>query len=153
MPLRKNAERLFFAKISTLVPVRPGQAVQMIIGTGIDIVDISRFERFLQEGMDGIFRRLFTAREMEYCSGKKRSAQHFALRFAAKESFLKACGLGLREGISWKDIEVVNDPLGKPELHLSGRAAEIADEMGLKKSFTALSHDGSYAVAMVILER
>ncbi len=132
---------------------QPDRTVRMIIGTGIDIVEISRFERFLREGMDGIFRRLFTSREMEYCSGKKRSAQHFALRFAAKESFLKACGLGLRDGISWKDIEVVNDPLGKPELHLSGRAAEIADEMGVEHSFTSLSHDGNYAVAMVILER
>ena len=125
----------------------------MIIGTGIDIVEISRFEIFIQEGKDAIFRRLFTAHEMEYCGRKKRSAQHFALRFAAKEAFLKACGLGLREGISWKDIEVINDPMGKPELHLSGRAAEIAGEQGLKQSFTSLSHDGNYAVAMVILER
>jgi holo-[acyl-carrier protein] synthase len=125
----------------------------MIIGTGIDIVDISRFERFVQEGKDAIFQRLFTANEMCYCGRKKRSAQHFALRFAAKEAFLKACGLGLRDGISWKDIEVINDPLGKPELYLSGRAAAIADEQGLKKSFTSLSHDGNYAVAMVVLER
>ncbi len=125
----------------------------MIIGTGIDIVDISRFERFLREGRDGIFRRLFTDHELEYCGGKKRSAQHYALRFAAKEAFLKACGLGLREGISWKDVEVVNDPLGKPELRLTGRADEIARDLGMKKSFTALSHDGAYAVAMVVLEQ
>ncbi|MBP1751806.1 MAG: acpS [Geobacteraceae bacterium] len=125
----------------------------MIIGTGIDIVDISRFEHFLREGKDAIFRRLFTAREMEYCSGKKRSAQHFALRFAAKEAFLKACGLGLREGLSWQDIEVVNDHLGKPELRLAGKAAEITCEKGMKKSFTSLSHDGNYAIAMVILEQ
>lgn len=125
----------------------------MIIGTGIDIVDISRFEHFLREGKDAIFRRLFTAREMEYCSGKKHSAQHFALRFAAKEAFLKACGLGLREGLSWQDIEVVNDHLGKPELLLAGKAAEITCEKGMKKSFTSLSHDGNYAIAMVILER
>lgn len=125
----------------------------MIIGTGIDIVDISRFERFLREGRDGIFRRLFTDQELEYCGRKKRSAQHYALRFAAKEAFLKACGTGLREGISWKDIEVVHDQLGKPELRLSGRAEEIALGLGMKKSFTALSHDGSYAVAMVVLEQ
>jgi holo-[acyl-carrier protein] synthase len=125
----------------------------MIIGTGIDIVDISRFERFLREGSDGIFRRLFTDHELEYCGVRKRSAQHYALRFAAKEAFLKACGLGLRQGISWKDIEIVNDPLGKPELRLSGKADEIARDLGLKKSFTALSHDGAYAVAMVVLEQ
>ncbi len=129
------------------------EALQMIIGTGIDIVDISRFERFLQEGKDGILRRLFTLHEMEYCGRKKRSAQHFALRFAAKEAFLKACGLGLREGLSWQDIEVINDPLGKPELRLYGKAGEIAHEKGLRKSFTSLSHDGNYAIAMVILEQ
>lgn len=125
----------------------------MIIGTGVDIVEIARFERFLQEGRDAIFLRLFTDREMEYCKKKKHCAQHFALRFAAKEAFLKACGLGLREGISWKDVEVINDSMGKPELQLSGRAAEIAFEQGMNASFTSLSHDGGYAVAMVILER
>jgi holo-[acyl-carrier protein] synthase len=125
----------------------------MIIGTGIDIVDISRFDRFLSDGNDAIFRRLFTLAELEYCNGKKKSAQHFALRFAAKEAFLKACGLGLRQGISWQDIEVVNDHYGKPELRLSGEADRISREMGMKNSFTALSHDGAYAVAMVILEQ
>jgi holo-[acyl-carrier protein] synthase len=125
----------------------------MIIGTGIDIVDISRFERFIQEGNDAIFRRLFTEEEIEYCGGKKRSAQHFALRFAAKEAFLKACGLGLRQGMSWHDIEVVHDRFGKPELRLSGEAHRISFDMGLRNSFTSLSHDGNYAVAMVILEQ
>jgi holo-[acyl-carrier protein] synthase len=125
----------------------------MIIGTGIDIVDISRFERFLKEGNDAIFRRLFTVVELEYCRSKKRSAQHFALRFAAKEAFLKACGTGLRHGMSWKDIEIVNDRLGKPELRLSGEAGRFSSEMGMTNSFTALSHDGAYAVAMVVLEQ
>jgi holo-[acyl-carrier protein] synthase len=125
----------------------------MIIGTGIDIVDISRFDRFLRDGNDAIFRRLFTLGELEYCRRKKRSAQHFALRFAAKEAFLKACGLGLRQGISWQDIEVVNDRYGKPELRLGGEADRISREIGMKNSFTALSHDGAYAVAMVILEQ
>ena len=125
----------------------------MIIGTGLDIVDISRFDRFLQEGNDAIFRRLFTNAEHEYCSGKKRSSQHIALRIAAKEAFLKACGLGLRQGISWQDIEVVNDRYGKPELRLSGEAGRISREIGMKNSFTALSHDGAYAVAMVVLEK
>src|SRR5512136_1093622 len=125
----------------------------MIIGTGIDIVDISRFERFLQEGNDAIFNRLFTSAELEYCKNKKRSAQHFALRFAAKEAFLKACGTGLRQGMSWKDIEIVNDRLGKPELRLSGEAGKFSSELGMTNSFTALSHDGTYAVAMVVLEQ
>lgn len=125
----------------------------MIFGTGIDIVEISRFERFLAEGKDSLFQRVFTPAEIEYCSGKKRSAQHFAIRFAAKEAFFKAVGLGLRDGMSWKDVEVVKNGLGKPDLSLHGRAADIFADRGLKMSHTSLSHDGAYAVAMVILER
>jgi holo-[acyl-carrier protein] synthase len=125
----------------------------MIFGTGIDIVDISRFERFVREGKDALFQRVFTSAEIEYCSRKKRSAQHFAIRFAAKEAFFKACGLGLREGMSWKDVEVVKNDLGKPDLELHGRAAAIFAELELMRSHTALSHDGAYAVAMVVLER
>lgn len=125
----------------------------MIYGTGIDIVEISRFERFLQEGNDALFQRLFTPGELTYCSSKKKSAQHFALRFAAKEAFFKALGLGLRDGMSWRDVEVINNHLGKPDLCLHGRAAEIFSELELNRVHTALSHDGAYAVAMVVLER
>lgn len=125
----------------------------MIFGTGIDIVDITRFERLLEEGNVRLFERLFTAHEQEYCAGKARSAQHYALRFAAKEAFLKACGLGLREGLTWHDVEVVNNTLGKPELRLHGKALRIYTEMDLSKTFVSLSHDGNFAVAMVVLER
>ncbi|MRR05680.1 MAG: holo-[acyl-carrier-protein] synthase [Deltaproteobacteria bacterium] len=124
----------------------------MIYGTGIDIVEISRFERFIQEGNDALFTRLFTPQELSYCSVKKKSAQHYALRFAAKEAFFKASGLGLRDGMTWRDVEVVNNDLGKPDLLLHGRAAEIFSEVGLHKVHAALSHDGAYAVAMVVLE-
>ena len=125
----------------------------MIIGTGIDIVDITRFDRLLEQGNVRLFERLFTTHEMEYCAAKARSAQHYALRFAAKEAFLKACGLGLREGMSWHDIEVMNDDLGKPDLRLHGKALQLFTEMKLSKTFVALSHDGCFAVAMVVLER
>lgn len=125
----------------------------MIFGTGVDIVEIPRFERFLEEGNERLFERLFTVTEREYCAAKKRAAQHYALRFAAKEAFLKACGLGLRDGMTWHDIEVINDPLGKPELQLRGKAASLFQEMALSQSFVSLSHDGNYAIAMVILER
>ena len=125
----------------------------MIYGTGVDIVEIARFEKFLQQGNDALFQRLFTPGEMEYCSTKKQSAQHYALRFAAKESFLKALGTGLRDGLSWKDMEVVNDPLGKPELRLYRRALEMFREAGLSSCFLSLSHDAGCAIAMVVLER
>jgi len=125
----------------------------MIYGIGVDISDITRFERFLAEGKDALIRRVFTPGEIGYCGPKKRSAQHYALRFAAKEAFFKALGLGLRDGMSWHDVEVVKDALGKPDLVLHGRAAEIFAERGLSRSLTSLSHDGAYAVAVVVLER
>lgn len=125
----------------------------MIYGTGVDIVEIARFEKFLQQGNDALFDRIFTPIEIEYCSSKKHSAQHYALRFAAKESFLKALGTGLRDGISWKDMEVVNDQLGKPELKLYRRAEELFRQAGLGACFLSLSHDAGCAVAMVVLER
>ena len=125
----------------------------MVFGIGVDIVEIARFERFLNEGNDPLIRRLFTATEIGYCGGKKHAAQHYALRFGAKESFLKALGTGLRDGLSWQDVEVVNDALGKPELRLYGRAEEMFRELGLASCFLSLSHDAGSAVAMVVLER
>ena len=124
----------------------------MIFGTGIDIVDISRFERFVRENNELLFKRLFTEQEQAYCTTRRRSAQHYALRFAAKEAFVKALGTGIGDGIAWRDMEVVNAPSGKPELVLSGRAAELFREHGLDRVFLSLSHDGNYAVASVILE-
>ena len=125
----------------------------MIFGTGVDIVEIARFERFLEQGNDALFHRIFTSSEIEYCAAKKQSAQHYALRFAAKESFLKALGTGLREGLCWKDMEVFNDKLGKPELRLHRRALEMFREAGLVGCFLSLSHDAGCAIAMVVLER
>lgn len=124
----------------------------VIIGTGIDIAEIGRFERFVKEDNQPLFRRLFTPAELEYCFARRLASQHFALRFAAKEAFLKALGTGLRDGISWLDMEVRNDELGKPFLEVSGRAAEQFAAAGGGRSHLSLSHDAGCAVAMVILE-
>jgi holo-[acyl-carrier protein] synthase len=125
----------------------------MIYGIGTDIVEISRFERFLREGNTPLLERLFTPAEREYCGARRHSAQHFALRFAAKEAFVKALGTGVRDGLAWKQMEVVNDELGKPELRLSGRAAELFAVHGLKNVFLSLSHDGNSAIAVVVVEK
>jgi holo-[acyl-carrier protein] synthase len=124
----------------------------MIIGIGTDIVAISRFERFVKENNQALFERIFTLGEREYCAAKKFSAQHFALRFAAKEAFLKALGTGLREGLSWREMEVCNDSLGKPELLLSGHARQFFTDRGGVHCHLSLSHDADAAVAMVVLE-
>lgn len=124
----------------------------MIIGTGIDIAEISRFERFVVENNIALLDRLFTPRERQYCSARRLAAQHYALRFAAKEAFLKALGTGLRNGICWLEMEVVNDDLGKPVLELSGHAAAHFVAAGGDRCHLSLSHDAGCAVAMVILE-
>jgi holo-[acyl-carrier protein] synthase len=124
-----------------------------VAGIGTDLARISRFQRFLSAERLPVLERLFTVEERAYAMAKKNPAPHLAARFAAKEAFLKALGLGLREGISWQDVEVVNDSLGCPALRISGRAAEIFEGRGLRSSHLSYSHDGDYAVATVVLER
>jgi len=124
----------------------------MISGIGTDIVAIKRFQRFVDENNTAILHRLFTQLELEYCSAKKSAAASYAARFAAKEAFMKALGTGLRDGLSWQDMEVINDSHGKPELNLTGRANEMFVERRISNTFLSLSHDGDNALAMVVLE-
>lgn len=124
----------------------------MISGIGTDIVEIERFQRFIEAGNTAILQRLFTAREQAICSARKSSAACYAARFAAKEAFLKALGTGLRDGICWLEMEVVSDELGKPELVLTGKAHEIYMARRLGRLFLSLSHDSGSAIAMVVLE-
>ncbi len=124
----------------------------MISGIGIDTVEIARFRRFLDEGNQAIIARLFNQQELDRCSARKDAASCYAARFAAKEAFLKALGSGLRDGITWHDMEIVSNESGKPELRLTGRARELFAKQGLGAVFLSLSHDGGQAVAMVVLE-
>src|SRR6185369_1947043 len=124
----------------------------MIFGIGTDIVEISRFQRFVDQGNTPLLERLFTEQERQVCQARKGTAACYAARFAAKEAFLKALGSGLRDGLSWQDMEVVNDSLGKPELLLTGKAQDIFRDKSLSTALLSLSHDGGYAVAMVVLE-
>lgn len=124
-----------------------------VIGLGTDLARATRFRRFLEQQKTALLERLFTAGERDYALGKSDPAPFLAARFAAKEACLKAFGLGWREGISWHDMEVVRDALGRPDLLLTGRAAEIAGQLGVNKIHLSYSHEGDYAVATVILER
>jgi len=123
-----------------------------IVGVGTDLARIERFRAFVKKKKTALLGRLFTLGELEYALAKKDPAPHLAGRFAAKESCLKAFGLGWREGISWHDMEVIPDELGRPDLLLSGRAAQIAAEKQVEVVHLSYSHDGDYAVATVILE-
>jgi holo-[acyl-carrier protein] synthase len=124
----------------------------MIYGIGTDIVQISRIEKALKKWEDRFLRRVFTDGEIEYCRDKMTPAARFALRFAAKEAFLKALGLGVSYGLSLNHVEVVRTSAGRPKLRLHGRAKELCDGKGIKRSLVSLSDDGLYAIAMVVLE-
>lgn len=123
-----------------------------VIGLGTDLARSSRFRRLLEAGKNGVIERLFSTDERAYCLRQKDPSPHLAARFAAKEAFLKALGLGLRDGLSWQDMEVVRGPLGQPELQFKGRAAELIAERKVTSVHLSYSHDGDYAVANVILE-
>jgi holo-[acyl-carrier protein] synthase len=123
----------------------------VVIGIGIDIVEVRRISRALQGG-DEMANRVFTEKELEYCRARKNQFQHFAGRFAAKEAALKALGTGWQEGIRWKDVEVVSDKLGKPLLNFQRRAKEFFDASGAQHAHVTITHAKEYAVAAVILE-
>lgn len=124
----------------------------MIHGIGIDIVDIRRVRNVLERWGGRFSRRVFTEEEIAYCRDKAHAASSFAARFAAKEAFSKALGLGFRDGLWLKHIEVVREPHGRPHLRLHARAKELCEERRIKSTFLSLSDDGCYAVAMVVLE-
>lgn len=124
----------------------------MILGIGTDIFDVDRMKsRLLTQPsfIDGIF----TQNEINYCTKFKNKAQHFAARYAAKEAFLKALGTGWRDGISFKDIDIANDKLGKPFIELSGIAKQISDKMGVTSIHISMSHTESLANAFVIINK
>ena len=123
----------------------------MIKGVGVDMVEIERVRRLI-ESDSGFAARVFTAREIAYCEGKFSRAQHYAARFTAKEAFFKALGTGFRDGMSWKDVEVENDALGKPQLRLAAVALRQFRRRRLKRALLSLSHTRGMAVALVVIE-
>jgi holo-[acyl-carrier protein] synthase len=124
----------------------------MVIGTGIDIVNIDRIEHLMSRWGDLFLGRVFTEKEIGWCRHRARPSECFATRFAAKEAFLKAIGWGLRNGIQWTDIEVENDPVGKPVFSFHRKAKEVCETLRVEKALLTLSHDRPYAVAHVLLE-
>src|ERR1035437_7637538 len=99
----------------------------MIIGTGIDITDIEGIKTSFEQNKRFVY-RVFTAYEIEYCESKPFKYQHYSGRFAAKEAMMKALGTGWNNGISWKQIEVINNSNGKPEIVLHKEARTFFDE-------------------------
>jgi holo-[acyl-carrier protein] synthase len=123
----------------------------LIYGTGTDIIEIARIEKVMMRDI-GFRDKIFTPLEIDYCESKKNKFQHYAARFSAKESFLKAIGTGWRFGIRFADIEVFHDDLGQPHIRVFGKAKELVNNLGISKIHVSLSHLKEIATAIVILE-
>jgi holo-[acyl-carrier protein] synthase len=116
----------------------------VIVGSGIDIVEISRVERALQRRGERMRERLFTPRERSECARRRRPGPHLALRFAAKEAGMKAVGTGWRRGVRWLDFEVVEG---------EGRALHFSRQRGGNRVWLAAAYTRAHAMAQVVLER
>ena len=122
----------------------------MISGIGIDIIEISRIEQSIAQYGKIILSKLFTDNEIKYCTSKQFPTQHFAARFAAKEAFSKAVATGWSGEFEWKNIEVKNDPTGKPDFVLYGNTAATLKGYSV---FLSMSHSDSTVVAFVVIEK
>jgi holo-[acyl-carrier protein] synthase len=124
----------------------------MIVGTGIDIAETARIARSLEQYGERFVKRIWTPAEVAYSEKFKNKAERYAARFAAKEAAFKALGTGWGKGVRWLDVEVTHQPSGKPELVLTGRAQEVARELGVSRVSLSISHADRYVVAQVIFE-
>jgi holo-[acyl-carrier protein] synthase len=126
----------------------------MIFGIGVDLVKIPRIAAVLERFGDRFKNRIYTSQEISYCEARGHSVNNYALRFAAKEAFSKALGVGLRRhGIRWREVEVFSAPTGRPELRVNGRAAQLCAEHGIQGMFVSLTDEGEFGIAVVVLER
>jgi len=124
----------------------------MIVGSGIDLVEIERIQNSVDRYGERFLDRIFTKAEQAYCLRKRNAAESFAARFAAKEAGAKALGTGISHGIGWLEIEVIREPSGRPTLAFHGRAAKHASQMGACNAALSLTHSHSTAMASVVLE-
>ena len=124
----------------------------MIIGIGVDIIEVWRIKKALDKWGGLFLKRVFTQRELDYANTKKFSHETLAARFACKESVLKAFG-DTRIGARLKNIEIINDSKGKPEVILHGEVREFADKNQLDNIIVSMSHTNNYAVSNAILWR
>jgi len=125
----------------------------MIYGIGIDLLETGRMEKIVEKWREKFFARVFTDIEIAYCARHAQAAIHYGARFAAKEAFLKALGIGLGMGVKLREIGVIHDEKGKPSLKLSGQAKAQIEAKGIAAVHLSLSHTSKYATAVVVLEK
>ena len=124
----------------------------MILGIGIDMIEVNRVTEKIDKNR-GFKEKVFSEHERIFCDSKKNKNENYAARFAAKEAFLKATGLGLQLGHQLSDIEVINDDQGKPSFNLSGDFKAKAVEHHWNKIHLSISHLQNIACAVVIIEQ
>ena len=120
----------------------------MLVGLGVDMVEVERIKKALDRWGERFLRRVFTSQERSYCMRKAFPEQSLAARFAAKEAVFKAMGRGLSVGIRWTDVEIVNDKSGKPEVRLEKKITRRIDN---KRILLSISHTKEFAIAQAIL--
>jgi holo-[acyl-carrier protein] synthase len=125
---------------------------RLIVGMGVDIAEVERIRGAIERYGEVFLRRIYTAREREYCEQFKNKYERYAGRFAAKEAAMKALGTGWRRGVKWVDLEVVRETGGRPTLAITGEAAKIAQLIGVKSVALSITHTESQALAQVIFE-
>ena len=121
-----------------------------VIGIGTDITECLRIAKMIERHGDLFINRVYTPQEISYCQRRKQVTEHFAGRWAAKEAVLKALGTGWRRGISWRDIEVVNEPGGRPTVRIYGGAKSVVDHLGITSVQISISHCRTHATAFAV---
>jgi holo-[acyl-carrier protein] synthase len=122
-----------------------------IIGLGTDITECLRIARMIERHGELFINRVFTPNEVAYCQSRKLATQHFTGRWAAKEAILKALGTGWRRGISWRDMEIINDHRGKPIVAVRGGVRDQCEHLGIREILLTISHCRAYATAVAIV--
>ena len=121
-----------------------------IIGIGTDITECLRIARMIERHGELFINRVYTAEEIRYCQNRKQATQHFTGRWAAKEAIMKALGTGWRRGISWRDIEIRNEPGGKPVVAVRGGVKDVVEHLGIGQILVSISHCRSHATALAV---
>ena len=121
----------------------------MVIGIGIDIIEIDRVKKSVDEFGDQFLKKIYTPHEIKYCLSKSNKYQHLAARFAAKEAIYKALSTGWVKDLSWQDMEIINAPNGLPTVKLKGNLKDfLSAGQNLKIS---MSHSRDYVACVAII--